>query len=331
MANDVATRSKTEVAQGSAYDPFARAADDMAGSSSIYAKFNGNSGEFSYGSNANEIEAGERMAANVAAMRRGWICWKESEVVEEIMIPIMDGPPPAENTLPDHGPYEKHEDGTEDGWSEQVSLTLRLLGDDHDGVEITYKTSTKSAMRPLGDLIKQYSRGYKEHPGCIPIIEFSKGSYMPKEKKHGKKYFPQFKIVDWIDEDELAATYSEDSKVNEGDDNDNLVEAPVKKKAETKAIAAPKTEPVKKKAAPAPEPEPEVEEESAPAEEAPREKTKAELLAEKKAELARQMAALEEDADEGEGEGEEEAVGEAASIEVEKPAPAESRTRRRSF
>jgi len=322
MANDVAVRSKTEVAQGSTYDPFARAADDMAGSSSIYAKFNGNSGEFTYGSNATEIEAKERMAANVAGMRRGYICWKESEVVEEIMIPIIDGPPPAENTLTDHGPYEKHPDGTEDGWSAQSSITLRLLGEDHDGVEITYKTSTKSAQRPLGDLIKQYSRAYKDHPGCIPIIEFDKGSYMPKEKKHGKKYFPQFKIVDWIDEDELMATYGEGNKVEEGDDNDNLIEAPVKK-TETKKAAEPKKV---TKAVKAPEPEVEAEEDNTPAEETPREKTKAELLAEKKAELARQMAALEEGDEEGGETAEEE-----ESAPVEKPAPAESRTRRRSF
>lgn len=340
MGNEVATRSKTELANETAYDPFARAADDMAGSSAIYAKFNGNSGEFTYGSNAEEIEVKERMAANVAAMRRGWICWKESEVVEEIMIPIMEGAPPAENTLTDHGPYEKHADGTEDGWSGQVSLNLRLLGEDHDGVEITYKTSTKSAMRPLGDLIKQYSRAYKEQPGCIPIIEFDKGSYMPKEKKHGKKYFPTFKIVDWIDEDELMATYGEGNKVNEGDENDNLVGGDVVIEPTKKAIAAPKADkPKVTKAAAAPAETAPAVVAKEPAADETRALSKAELLAAKRAQLEAEMAALEadsgdEEADEAgdEGGAEEADAGiRDANVTTDKPAPAETRTRRRSF
>lgn len=252
MGNEVATRSATELAQDSAYDPFASAANDMAGSSAIYAKFNGNSGEFSYGAQSEEVEAGERMAANVVGARRGWICWKDSEVVEEIMVPILEGRPPAEHSLTDHGPYKKHEDGTEDGWSEQFSISFRLLGESHDGIEITYKSSTRSAMRPFGDLLKQFSREYKSNPGKIPIVEFGKGSYMPKEKKHGKKYFPTFKIVDWIDEDELLATYGDGSSVDEGDENDNLIEdnsveeaaAAAKAAADAKKAAA-----AKKKAA----------------------------------------------------------------------------------
>jgi hypothetical protein len=189
-------------------------------------------------------------------------------------------------------------------------------------------------MRPLGDLEKQFGREYKNHPGCVPIVEFSKGSYMPKEKKHGKKYFPQFKIVDWIDEAELDATYGEGSKVDEGDDNDNLIEAPKTevKKAAPKAAATtkPKAAP---KAAPVKEPEPEVEE--APAADETRALTKAELLAIRKAELKAQMeaemAALE--AEEGGEEVEEaaEEVAEEAPVETAKPAPAESRSRRRSF
>lgn len=234
MGNEVATKSRTELAQASAVDPFALAGNDMGGSSAAYAKFNGNSGEFTYGSAAEEIEAGEKMAINVGMARKGWICWKESEVVEEIMVPVAQGLPPAESTLTDHGPYAKHEDGTEDGWSAQFAVDIRLLESQHDGAEIVYKTTTLSAMRPLGDLLKQFSREYKNHPGCIPIVEFGKGSYMPKDKKRGKKFFPIFKIVDWMDEAELLATYGEGSRVEEGDDNDNMV-------ADTKAVTKPAT------------------------------------------------------------------------------------------
>lgn len=320
MGTEVATQSRTEMAQGSAYDPFAQAGNDMAGASALYAKFNGNSGEFTYGAQATEVEKGERMAADVYNMRRGFICWVESEVAEEIMIPIMQGQPPAEHTLTDHGPYKKYDDGTQDGWSAQVSVNFRLLGEEHDGAEITYKTSTKSALRPLGDLVKQFGREYKNHPGCVPIVEFGKGDYMPREKKHGKKYFPTFKIVDWIDEQELLDTYGEGNKVEEGDSNDNLIEAP---KTETKATAK-KTE--TKAAAPKKEAAPKVEAAATASADEEDEDERAlremqERIAAKKAKAAQEAAAAEST----------EAAAEEEAPADDKPAPAATRTRRRSF
>lgn len=323
MGNEVATRSRTDLAQESAFDPFAVAAGDMGGASALYAKFNGNSGEFTYGSQSEEIEKGERMAANVAGARKGWICWVDSEVAEEIMVPIIQGVPPREDQLKDHGPYKTYDDGTKDGWSEQFAIDFRLLGEAHDGAEITYKTSTKSAMRPLGDLLKQYAREYKSHPGCVPIVEFGKGDYMPKEKKHGKKYFPTFKIVDWVDEDELMSTYGEGNQVEEGDDNDNLIEAPkttAPAKKETKAAApAPTKKETVKAAAPAPVADADDEE--------------AALLAALEAARAKKAAAA---AAVAEAEAEADASVEESAEDVapaEKPAaPAgERRTRRRSF
>lgn len=301
MSTAVATRSRTEIAQESAYDPFAAAGNDLGGSAAVYAKFNGNSGEFAYGAQATEIEEGEKFVADVSGARRGWICWKEEAVIEEIMVPIIQGPPPRKDELPDHGPYEKHEDGTEDGWSEQFAISFRLLGEDHDGIEVLYKTSTKSAFRPLGDLLKDYGRQYKNYPGCLPIIEFGKGSYMPKEKKHGKKYFPTFKIIDWIDEDELIAQYGDGRRVKEDDENDNIVKEEPKKV--TKAKAEPKEE--AKAETPA-------EEKAAPAED---------VNAARMRELEAQLAALK--------------AGGSASAEttkeVEKPAPETRQARRRSF
>lgn len=340
MGTEVATKSRTELAQESAYDPFAMAANDLAGSSAIYAKFNGNSGEFSYGSNAEEVEDGEEMAANVFGARRGWICWVDSEVAEEVMVPIAQGAPPAEHTLTDHGPYAKHDDGTEDGWSAQFAIDFRLLGADHDGVEITYKTSTKSAMRPLGDLLKQFGREYKNHPGMVPIVKFGKGSYMPKEKKHGKKYFPTFTIVRWMEEDELLAKYGDGASVSEGEDNDNLIDestalaeaaaakakADADKKAKAAAAAKKKAEAEAKAAA---EAEAEaVEEVEVPADEEEDEDERAlremqERIAAKKAAAAAAAAKAAEPEEPAEEAPADDAAGEAA--------PAGRRVRRRNF
>jgi hypothetical protein len=333
MGTEVATRSRTELAQDTAFDPFAVAGNEMGGSSALYAKFNGNSGEMTYGSQAEEVAIGEKMAADVYGARKGWICWVESEVAEEIMVPIVQGQPPRSDQLADHGPYKKYDDGTQDGWSEQFAINFRLLGEDHDGAEITYKTSTKSAMRPLGDLIKQFSREYKANPGCVPIVEFGRGDYMPKEKKHGKKFFPTFKIVDWILEDELQATYGEGNKVEEGDDNDNLIEAPA-----AKAVAAPKKDKpaaaakaaakkVEKAAAPAVVEAPAVEEDDEEA------ALLAQLAASRAKKAAAAQAAAEAEAAAGVEDNDDGSDGSAEDVPaevVEKPAGA-ARARRRNF
>lgn len=312
MTNAVATRSRTEIAQESAYDPFAQAANELAGSSAVYAKFNGNSGEFSYGSNATEIEAGELLVVDVASARRGWICWKDEEVIDEIMTPIVQGPPVSKHDLPDHGPYTKHDDGSQDGWSEQFAVDMRPLGDNHDGVQITYKTTTKSALRPLGDLLKDYGRQYKNYPGCLPIVAFDKGSYMPKEKKHGRKYFPTFKITDWISEDELVEQYGDGRRVAEGESNSNLIEEETKPAVAAKAAAK---APAKSAAAKAPAPTPEVEDDE--------EAALMRQLEEARARKAAAAAAEQEAADEPEAE-------EAPPAET-KPVPTERAARRRSF
>lgn len=305
MSSAVATRSRTEVAQESAYDPFASAGNELGGSSAIYAKFNGNSGEMSYGSNATEIDEGEEMVADVAGARRGWICWKDEKVVDEVMVPIVQGPPPGKHELTDHGPYTEHDDGTKDGWSEQFAIDFRLLGEGHDGVQITYKTTTKSAFRPLGDLLKDYGRQYKNNPGALPIVKLEKGSYMPKEKKHGRKYFPKFPISDWINEDDLVAQYGDGRRTSEGDENSNIVEEPkAAPKQVTKATTKAETAKAETTA-----PEPEVDDEEA------------ELLRkleEKRAAKAAAAAAAEAPAE--------------APAETAKPVPAgERQARRRSF
>lgn len=201
MSNALTTRGTTALATAGAVDPFAAAADDMGASGAVYMKFNGNTGEYSFGAEAEELPEGTRLAVNMRNFRRGYICWKDEEVVDEIMVKVIDGNPPAEHQLPDHGPYSDDPDDNE-GWSEQAAVDFRSV---EDGREFVFKTSSKSGRRALGQLLKDYARQYKVHEGELPIIELATQSWMPKEKKHGKKYSPVFKIVDWANEEALAA------------------------------------------------------------------------------------------------------------------------------
>lgn len=246
------TKAAVPAASFAGPDPFAAAARELGVQNGSFLKFSGNTGEFTYGAGdaAVELEHGTRLAADMAVYSRGWICWKDGEVVDEHMTPILDGDPIAEADLEDHGPYEKYPDGTEDGWSAQHQIELRST---EDGTQFTYKTTSSSGKRALGKLLADFAKVYKSHPGEIPVVEISSVTFeIKKNKKAGKKHAPVFKLVDWISQagfDALAEA-AEAAKKNENDDEGaddeaNYADAASETKTEpqhepeTKAAAAP--------------------------------------------------------------------------------------------
>lgn len=232
-------------------NPWAEAAASVEGGA--YLKFNGNTGEFTYGADDVALEYGSQVVADLFNVGFGWICWKDSEPVEEILVKILDGKPPLEHNLPDHGPY----DSEDDGWREATALPMVLLcnGENDDseaGLKLNFKGSSGSAVRGVRKLSGAFGKLFREHQGEFPVIELSAEQFAAKEKKYGKKYAPIFTIKGWISEDELAGIV--------GDTTDGDYEP-----EEAPAAPAPAA---RRLAAPAPEPEAEeidAEEEAAPA------------------------------------------------------------------
>jgi hypothetical protein len=184
-------------------NPWASAGDDLGAQGGIFMKFNGNTGDFTAGQDQDDVPHGTQLAALMDGFARGYICWKNSEVVDEIMVPVLEGKPPHEGDLEDHGPYEKYDDGTEDGWSEQAKLVFRSVA---TGEDLTFKTTSKSGLRALGALSKDYGRLFRSHPDEYPIIEVGATEFTPKNnKKIGKKYAPSFRIVGWKSREEVDA------------------------------------------------------------------------------------------------------------------------------
>lgn len=237
----VPQNNRNAVARMTDYDPYADAGDDMGGSNAKYLKFNANSGEFTFGAEAEELEEGTKLAVKMRTFRRGWICWKDEAVVEEIMVKVEEGRPPSLSELPDHGPYVVTET-RKDGWSEQAAVDFL---DPATGDEYTFKLSSKSGLRALGTLLKDYGKVYKSKPGQLPVIEIGSEGWMPKVKAHGKKYSPKLRIVDWLDESELASANGESaSDYEQGEATEGETEqvetqtpAPVTQKAAAPAPA----------------------------------------------------------------------------------------------
>jgi hypothetical protein len=229
------------------YDPFKQAGDEMAGSFGTYLKFNGNSGEYTFGAEQEELPHGTELVVDMNSFRRGWICWKDEEVIDEVMTRVIDGPPPEKSALADHGPYVESDDKKE-GWAEQAAISFKS----RDGQDFIFKPTSRSALRALGLLLKDYGKDYKNHPGELPIITLSAGSFIPKNKKWGKKYNPILKITSWVNEEELLSSLGDDADDYEGGDEHNEAEPSQEPKAEE--VTAPKNtkaQAVQKAAAPA--------------------------------------------------------------------------------
>jgi hypothetical protein len=226
-------------------NPWAEAAASVEGGA--YLKFNGNTGEFTYGADDVALEYGSQVVADLFNVSFGWICWKDGDPVEEVLVKILDGKPPLEHNLTDHSPY----DSDDDGWREATALPMVLLcngesDDSEAGLKLNFKGSSGSAVRGVRKLSGAFGKLFREHQGEFPVIELSAEQFAAKEKKYGKKYAPIFTIKGWISEDELAGIVGDTSG---GDYEPEEPAAAVAPKA--RRLAPPAAEP---------EPEPQVEE-----------------------------------------------------------------------
>jgi len=232
MTTEIDTTGGTALASyASAANRFAQVAGNMGASEGAFMKFDGNSGTFSFGTDQEELEHGTHLAANIAEVSRGHICWVDGEVKEEVMGSILAGDPPNQGSLHDYGPYQTYPDGTKDGWSEQVVLTFR---NPEDGEKYTFKTTSKSGLRAVANLIRDYGKLFKTHPNDTPVVELGANSFVPKNnKKVGKKYAPDFKITAWLTPAEIekmadAAQAAADDAEEDGASNASNYEAPAK-------------------------------------------------------------------------------------------------------
>jgi hypothetical protein len=268
MANELTTSTKNALGfpTGDGPDPFAKAAKDMGGTHAQFLRFDGNNGDYTYGPDEDkkELDHGDQIACNMATFKRGWICWKNGEVADEIMVEVIAGEPPAASTLKDHGPYQKYDDGTEDGWQEQASVEFRGL---ENGELFLFKVSSKGARRSMSALLDSFAKVYRQKPNQVPVIEIGATSFEPKvgkgdgpKKKVGKKYAPNLKIVGWIPADEfLALAAQADAATTQDSSGENAPSGEDDPKNYTEQTT---TAP-----APAPEPEPEAVAEPVAAEE----------------------------------------------------------------
>lgn len=204
MSRELATTGNRAVATDDYFEQLAAIAGGLkgGGGGKAFMKFDGNTGEYSYGADDEALEIGAELAVNMRSAEWGWVIWVDGDVLHEEMVP-MTTRQPAKHNLPDHGPY-----GEDDGPSEQYTIDMKML--DEPGVEMVFQANNNSKRRAMAALMKDFAASFRMHPGEVPIIELGEREFETTTKGKGKgrkiiKHAPSFKIVAWISEEELLA------------------------------------------------------------------------------------------------------------------------------
>lgn len=205
-----------------------------------FLKFSGNDGKYSFGKKDEEeyLDDGHELIANLIGVKHGHICWVEGNAKDEINYLVMERPKlPSIESLPDYGPYKKYQDGSEDGWQEQV--VLELYSPELDQA-FTMKLAGGGKLRAARQLISTYGKKGvgklgKDGLPMFPVIELGSNSFVLKDNpKAGTKYAPVFKIVDFEEMSSFADIFEGEGDDDGSDDESNYEqEAPRSRAAAT--------------------------------------------------------------------------------------------------
>lgn len=188
---------------------------------SIFLKM-GKDGEWSYGAEEEVPEENSKWAVNPASIQQGYICWPTNEddrgggPLDEVMYDAGDD-------IPVKGDLPHREGGN---WSDQLSVGMRCMNGEDEGLEVVYKTNSKSGVRELNSLIDEILGQVEKGEAPIPAVQLKTDYY--KHKKYGKIYTPVLQIVEWLD------TSGESAGADDGNDDD---EAPAPKPARGRKAA----------------------------------------------------------------------------------------------
>lgn len=217
MTGNALTRaSETAMAAAGDFNPFAIAGAGSVGNA-LYMKFSGQTGNFTFGQDNDELEHGSKLAMDIDNTRWSWTFWWDEKVLETQESRIWDDPTGHKNE-PDDLPESYDGDmnlaeiraeqadrskNFSDGWTCAAIVGLREVGGEQR--EFTLRLNRGVALNAYLGLLALYGRKFKLYPGQTPIVEFDVNKYKAKAKGAGWRFAPTFKIGDWMTEEDLVA------------------------------------------------------------------------------------------------------------------------------
>lgn len=148
------------------------------------------SGNWVYGMENEEVQAGSHWVVNVMSLAHGWACWVEgvgnakNELRGEIMVSMADPKPlrPAPISATD--------------FNEQRSFELKCIDGTDAGAEVLYKTTSVGGMREVDGLLAKVQVALASHPEHpCPVLTLDVDSY--QHTKWGQISTPVFSVETW--------------------------------------------------------------------------------------------------------------------------------------
>lgn len=185
-------------------------------------------GYFVYGEDELEVEDGSQWAVNPASLSVGYVAWKDGVLGApqgEKMRSIYTDPV-VEADLPNLPGCN---------WVQQVGMQLMCVSGEDTGVQVVYKSSSKSGRGGFRDFLDQVMINIEANPSSdkvVPVVCLEKDHY--EHKEWGRIHLPVFKIKSWTTMNDIPQVEAEDSGDATGDepaDEPEVVEdAPTKKR-----------------------------------------------------------------------------------------------------
>ncbi len=173
------------------FDPQAlmRSADAFdAGSRNDYLSFR--DGCWVYGADRIELSERSLWAVNPHSFQFGLMEWYNGEAGAELMVPA--GVPYSVNELALQ--FCNPDDATQHRISPQISADVKCVSGENEGLQLTYKTSTKGGVDALNTLAQSIAgQGVANANLIVAIVTLTATHYLHRKHKR-KTYVPVFKI-----------------------------------------------------------------------------------------------------------------------------------------
>ncbi len=173
------------------FDPVAlkRSADAFdANGANDYLSFR--DGRWEHGADRIELSGSSRWAVNPHSFKFGLMEWYNGEAGAELMVPA--GVAYATGDLERR--YCNPDDPTQHRISPQISVDVKCVGGENEGLQLTYKTSTKGGVDALNKLAQDIAgQGVRDADHIVAVVTLSTEHYTHRKHKR-KTYVPVFNI-----------------------------------------------------------------------------------------------------------------------------------------
>ncbi len=172
-------------------------------------------GEWVVGQENQPVPHDFQFALDPFAIAAGWVCWKGQRPIDMAMVPVLEGQPVAEDSLPDHRPYK----GGMEGWKASVEFVAHGLT---TALKCRFNNNSMGAQRMVNKLIGAVIVQLNIDAGHpVPVVVLHGESYY--NKNYSKDIFnPLLSVVGWADAEMKVSPISEVLPPAAADDGDGL-------------------------------------------------------------------------------------------------------------